>query len=62
VETENFIGQAFFDAAINYKTTSDMWKGLLPEWGFSQSKRYLVDYIVIVECSAKKQALVRITD
>jgi len=61
VGAENFNGQAFFDAAINYKTTSPMWEGY-PQWGFSQTKRYLVDHHVIYEFSAKAKDLVRITD
>jgi ABC-type branched-subunit amino acid transport system substrate-binding protein len=62
VGAKNLTGQAFFDAAMNYKTTSDMWKGYYPEWGFSQTKRYLIDHIVILEYSAQEQALLRITD
>ncbi|MBM4462737.1 MAG: ABC transporter substrate-binding protein [Chloroflexi bacterium] len=61
VGTENFDGQAYFDAAIGYKTTSAMWEGY-PEWGFSQTKRYLMDHNVIYEFSAREQDLLRITD
>ena len=61
VGAENFDGQAYFDAAINYKTTSALWKGY-PQWGFSQTKRYLVDDNVIYEFRASEQDLVRITD
>jgi len=61
VGVENFDGQAYFDAAINYKTTSSMWAGC-PQWSFSQTKRYLVDHVDIFEFSAEAQDLVRITD
>jgi len=62
VGAENLTGQAFFDAAIDYRTTSDIWEGYYPEWGFSQTKRYLIDDIVILEYNAEEQALIRITD
>jgi len=61
VGAESFDAQAFFDAAINYETTSPMWEGY-PQWGFSQTKRYLIDHHVIYEYSAKAQDLVRVTD
>ena len=32
------------------------------EWGFSQTKRYLMDHNVIYGFGAKEQALVRVTD
>jgi hypothetical protein len=61
VGAENFDGQAFLDAAIDYKTTSALWQGY-PQWGFSQTKRYLVDHNLIYEFSAEAQDLVRISD
>ena len=42
-------------------TTSATWQGY-PEWGFSQTKRYLMDHNVIYEFSAEAQDLVRVTD
>jgi hypothetical protein len=46
VGAENFNGQAYYDAAINYKTTSPMWQNY-PEFGFSQTRRMLMDQCVI---------------
>ena len=62
VGAENFDdGQAFFDAALSYRTASSMWEGYR-EWGFGQTKRYLMDHNVIYEFSAEAQDLVRVTD
>ena len=61
VGAENFDGQAYFDAAIDYKTTSPIWKGC-PQWGFGQTKRYLIDHHALYEFSASEQDVVRITD
>ena len=44
---ENFNGQAYYDAAINYKTTSSMWEGC-PEFSFSETRRKLMDYTLII--------------
>jgi hypothetical protein len=38
-----------------------MWEGYR-EWGFGQTKRYLMDHNVIYEFSAEAQDLVRVTD
>ena len=46
VGAENFNGQAYYDAAINYKTTSDMWEGC-PEFSFSETRRKLIDHAMI---------------
>ena len=54
VGAENFSGQAFYDAAVNYKTN---WEGY-PEWGFSETKRYLADHIAIYEFNAEAEDLV----
>ena len=61
VGAENFDGQAFYNAAINYTTTSALWKGY-PRWGFSQTKRCLVDQVQVYEWSAEAEDLVRVSD
>jgi hypothetical protein len=61
VGAENFNSQAFYDAALKYKTEGPMWEGY-PQWGFSQIRRYLTDHIVIYEFSAEAQDLVRVSD
>jgi len=46
VGAKNFNGQAYYDAAINYKTTSSIWAGC-PEFSFSETKHKLMDHSVI---------------
>jgi hypothetical protein len=46
VGAENFDGQAYYDAAINYKTTSSLWKNY-QEFGFSETRRKLMDHSLI---------------
>jgi ABC-type branched-subunit amino acid transport system substrate-binding protein len=48
VGAENFNGQAYYDAALNYKTTSSMWTGC-PEFSFSETRRKLMDESLITE-------------
>jgi len=48
VGAKNFNGQAYYDAAVNYKTTSSLWAGC-PEFSFSQTNRKLMDYGLITE-------------
>jgi ABC-type branched-subunit amino acid transport system substrate-binding protein len=48
VGAENFNGQAYYDAAISYKTTSSLWEGY-PEFSFSQTRRKLMDHAVITQ-------------
>lgn len=61
VGAENFDGQAYYNAAKTYSTTSPMWEGY-PEWGFSETKRHLVDQLAIHEYSAEKKDLVWVSD
>jgi len=61
VGAENFDGQAFYNAALKYETTSPIWEGY-PVWSFSETKRYLVDHIVVDEFDAEAQEVVRITE
>jgi ABC-type branched-subunit amino acid transport system substrate-binding protein len=48
VGAENFNGQAYYDAALNYKTTSSIWGGC-PEFSFSQTRRKLMYHSLITE-------------
>jgi len=61
VGAENFNGQAYLDAALNYKTTSALWEGC-PEFGFSQTNRCLMDHTLICEFQADKQEIVTVSD
>lgn len=61
VGAENFDSQAFYDAAMNYETTGPMWEGY-PDWSFTETKRYLVDQVMIYEWSAEAEDLVRRSD
>lgn len=62
VGAENFDGQAFYNAAVEYRTTSPLWEGYPEGWGFTETKRYLVNDITIYEFNAQAEDLVRITD
>jgi len=48
VGAENFNGQAYYDAALNYKTTSSIWAGC-PGFSFSETRRKLMDHSLITE-------------
>ena len=61
VGAENFDGQAYYDAAVNYKTSGPLWEGY-PQWGFSETKRWLVDDFVLYKFDAKTKSLVRLGD
>jgi hypothetical protein len=54
---ENFNPQAFYDAAVQYKTTGPLWEGQ-PQWSFSETKRYLADDIAIYKFDALAKELV----
>lgn len=58
VGAKNFDGQAFYDAALKYKTA---WEGY-PQWGFSETKRYLIGDVQVFEWSAKAKDLIRVSD
>jgi len=62
VGAENFDGQAFYDAAVEYRTTSPMWEGYPEGWGFTETKRYLVNDVTIYEFDADAEDMVRIID
>lgn len=48
VGAENFNGKAYYDAALNYKTTSPIWAGC-PEFRFSETRRKLMDRSLITK-------------
>jgi hypothetical protein len=54
---ENFNPQAFYDAAVQYKTEGPLWEGQ-PQWSFSETKRYLADDIAIYRFDASVKDLV----
>jgi len=62
VGAENFDSQAFYNAAMNYETTGSLWEGYYPEWSFTETKRYLVDQVMIYEWSADAGDLVGVSD
>jgi ABC-type branched-subunit amino acid transport system substrate-binding protein len=61
VGAKNFNGQAYYDAAVKFETGGPLYEGY-PQWGFSATKRYLVDDSVIFKFSAEEKELVKITD
>ncbi|MBM3302557.1 MAG: hypothetical protein FJY85_21725, partial [Deltaproteobacteria bacterium] len=61
VGAENFDGQAFYNAATKYHTSGSIWEGY-PEWGFSETKRNLVDNICVYKFDAQTESLVRVSD
>ena len=58
VGAEGFNGQAFYNAAVKFKVK---WEGL-PEWGFSDTKRYLIDNVAVHEWRANVEDMVRVSD
>ena len=61
MEAENFDSQAYYNAAIEYQTSGPLWEGY-PQWGFSETKRYLVDHICVYKFDAETESLVRVSD
>jgi hypothetical protein len=61
VGAANLDAQSFYDAATEYKTGGSTWEGY-PEWSFSETKRYLVDDVVIYQFSAEAKEIVKISD
>ena len=47
---------------MNYETTGSLWEGYYPEWSFTETKRYLVDQVMIYEWSADAGDLVGVSD
>jgi hypothetical protein len=60
VGPESFSGQAYYDAAIKYQTSGPLWEGY-PQWEFTETKRYLVNDVIISEFSAEAQDLVNLS-
>jgi len=60
VGAENFDGQAFYDAAVKYQTGGPLFEGY-PQWQFTETKRYLVDDMIVSEFSKSAQDLVNIS-
>ena len=60
VGAENFDGQAYYDAAIKFKTSGPMWEGY-PQWEFTETKRYLVNSLIVSEFSAEVEDLVNLS-
>jgi len=58
VGAEDFDGQAFYDTAVEFKTT---WEGY-PERGFTETRRYCVTEQLVYEFSAEAGDLVRRSD
>jgi ABC-type branched-subunit amino acid transport system substrate-binding protein len=61
VGAKNFNGQAYYDAALNYKTTSSMWAGC-PEFSFSETRRKLMDHSLITGFEKDVQNYVTLSD
>ena len=57
VGAEDFNPQAFYDAAVQYKTEGPLWE-CHPQWSFSETKRYLADHIAIYKFDASAKDLV----
>ena len=51
-------GQSLYNAAVRFKTS---WEGY-PEWGFTETKRYLVEDVEVYQWSAEVHDLVRVSD
>jgi hypothetical protein len=58
VGAENFDGQAFYNAAAKFKAHYDGY----PEWGYSETKRYLLSDVLAYKWSAQVGDLVRVSD
>ena len=57
VGAENFDGEAFYDVAVKYKMTLEG----LPEWDFTETKRYIVNAIQVYEWRAEVEDMVRMS-
>jgi len=61
VGAENFDGQAFYDAAVEYTLGGPLFEGYYPEWGFTETKRYMVDHLLIQEYNAEVEDIVTVS-
>jgi len=58
VGAENFDGQAFYDAASEFKVT---WEGY-PDWAFTETERCLVTHLVVTEWDADAEDMVTVSE
>jgi hypothetical protein len=58
VGANNFNGQAYYDEALKYKVAMEGF----PEWTFSQTRRYLIEHVMVYKWSAEIEDLVRVSD
>ena len=58
---ENFNAQAFYNAAMKFKTEGPIWEGY-PEWNFTEARKYLPTDLFVYEYSAEAEDLVRVSD
>jgi len=61
VGVDNFDSQAFYDAALAYRTGGEYWVNY-PEWSFGPDKRFLADNIRVYEWSKEAGDLVVASD
>jgi len=61
VGAEQFDGQAFYDAALAYKTEGSFWQGYA-QWGFTETRKYMVPYVHVYEWDAESKDMVCISD
>jgi hypothetical protein len=62
VGVKNFDGQSFNNVAINYtSSTGGVWQGI-PQWGFSEARRYAFDHVKVWEWDAQTENLVALSD
>lgn len=62
VGAENFDGQAYYNAAVKYRSSGPIWEGYPPDWGFSETRRCWQNHQMIYEWSAEAKDLVRVSD
>ena len=55
VGAQNFNGQAYYDAAIKYKTDGPIWENY-PVNGYSETKRTLMDYTALWRINAAEES------
>lgn len=61
VGAENIDGQAIYNAAVEYKTEGAIWEGR-PQWGYTETHRYIVGAEEVYEWSAEEKDLIRASD
>jgi len=61
VGAENLNSQAIYDAAVEYRVSGTTLEGF-PQWGFSQTKRYLYDDLQVFEWDAAGKEFVMVQD